>query len=129
MRKITILAAIFLLAITASLFAQDSIKAQVSKTSLSVNDFLVYTLNAVVFGSAEPQLQLPQFRGFVIVFGKESTKMTFEKNQIKRIYYREVILNPKNLGKFTIEPTYIKKEDETLSSESFEIEVTPIVNP
>jgi len=129
MRKITILVTIFLLAITANLFAQDSIKAQVSKTSLSVNDFFVYTINAVVFGSGESYLQLPKFTGFVIISAKESTKMTFEKNQIKRIFYREVVLSPKNPGKLKIDPTCIKTENPTLSSESFEIEVTPKTNP
>ncbi len=120
---IVVLIAIFLL--VDIVFAQDlSIKAEVDKTSLSSDENLTYKLIITSSEKKLPSPQIPKFAGFNVISKAQSSTISFAKSEIKTIVVYAFILAPSDIGKFKIEPSTIKVNDKTYSTQEFEIEVT-----
>jgi hypothetical protein len=124
MRRVTVLSIMFVLSVIASGFADTSIKAEVDKLKLSTDEALSYKLTISSTDKRLPVPQVPSFKGFNQLSQSESSNMSFVKNTIETILIYEFILVPTGEGKFKIEPSSIRLKDKTISSDSFEIEVT-----
>ena len=104
-------------------FAQTSLKAEVDKVSIDADETLTYKL---VINSSEkkvPAPQLPKFEGFLVLSQAHSSTVSFSGGEVRNILVYVFILSPKSAGKFKIEPGSIKIENDTYSSQAFEIEV------
>lgn len=123
MKNTLILLTIFVFVFTASASAETSIKAEVDKTNLTTDETLAYK---IIITSTEKKLSTPQvskFEGFNILSSAQSSTMSFLKNNIKTILVYAFILAPADTGKFKIGPATLKIKNETLSTDTFEIEV------
>lgn len=113
---------VFLFALTAC--AQVSIKAEVNKSKVTLDDILTYKLTITSELKNMPKPQLPDFSGFSVISQAQSSNISFEKAkfgiQLEYIY----ILRPVGTGKFTIGPSSIKIKGDTYYTDSFEIDVT-----
>lgn len=123
--KSFILALLLILFSALNVFAQEetSIKAEVDNTRISTDDTLTYKI--IIASSKEklPKPKLPKFEGFKILSQAQSSTISFMKSKIKIIQVYVLILSPAKLGKFKIEPSQIKVENETYSSEAFLVEI------
>ena len=124
MRKIAFLTIIFVFLFIAHAFADTSIKAAVDKLKLSTDETLTYKVTIISTDKRLASPQIPSFKGFSVLSQVESSNMSFVKNEIKTTLIYEFILVPTDVGKFKIDPSSIKILNKTLSTDSFEIEVT-----
>lgn len=117
----TILLILFL---PTGVFAQDfSIKAEVDKIKITTDDSITYKLIITSSAKKIPRPTLPKFEGFRGISNAQSSTISFVKGGVRGILVYAYILVPKDIGKFKIEPSQIKLEGKTYSSEAFEIEV------
>ncbi len=105
-------------------FAQTQIKSEVDKKKISTDEALTYKFTVTSSEKKITQPKFPEFNDFIVLWQAESSTVSFIKGGAKTILVCSFLLAPKNTGKFTIEPTQIKAEGETYTSEKFEIEVT-----
>lgn len=105
-------------------FAQAQIKSEVDKTRISTDEALTYRITITCSDKKITQPKFQEFKDFVILWQSESSASFFAKEGAKTILEYTFLLAPKNNGKFTIEPTQMKLEGKTYTSEKFEIEVT-----
>jgi hypothetical protein len=122
---LTILCILF----ASAVFAQTSIKAEVDKTSITTDDTITYKLTITSIEKRVPQLDLPKFAGFSLLSQSESSAVSFAKNNIETALSYVFVLAPTDAGKFKIEPSHIKLQGKTYSTQSFEIEVTKGKSP
>ena len=106
------------------LFAETTVKAEVSKTSISTDDTLTYKLSITTNEKNLPEPKLPKFDGFEVVSQAQSSNLSFVKNEMKSTIVFEFILVAPEAGKFKIGPSTIKAQGATYATDSFEIEVT-----
>lgn len=124
MKKIIVSIAIFIFLLTASSFAETSIKADVDKLSLNTDETLTYKITIASSDKKLPAPQLPEFEGLNVVSQAQSSTVSFVKGDIKTILVYAFILVPSEVGKFKIDPATIKIRGKTYSTDSFEIEVS-----
>lgn len=123
--KIRLFLIIILLVFLATpLFAETSIKAEVSKTSISTDDALAYKLSISTTEKNLPEPKLPKFDGFEVVSQAQSSTLSIARNEMKSTAIFEFILVAAEAGKFKIDPSTLKSKGQTYSTDSFEIEVT-----
>lgn len=104
-------------------FAEISIKAEVDKLKISLDETIIYKLIVTSTEKNIPPPQLPDFQGLSVISQAQSSTVFFIKSDIKTILVYTYILAPKDKGKFKIEPSTTKIRNKTYSSEAFEIEV------
>lgn len=124
MRKRIAIAIIFVILFTLEAFAEVTIKAELDSLQITTDEAITYKL---IISSEEKKLpapQFPEFRGFRIVSQAESSTISLVKRQVKTILVYAYTLAPQDIGKFKIEPSSIKINGKTYSSEAFEVEVT-----
>lgn len=122
MKKIIILSLIFASFISEA-FAQTSLKAEVDKTSLTIDEAITYKLIITSLEKNIPAPKLPKFTGFKVIASTQSSSVTFTKGNLKTSVVYAYVLLPTGIGKFKIEPSTIKIKNETFSTGIFEIEV------
>lgn len=123
MKKVTIIALMFVLVFFGTLFAQGSIKSEVDKTKISTNETVTYKIT-ISSKEGVPKLKLPSFEGFDVVSSAQSSSISFgQKNAESRITY-VLVLAPNKTGKIHIEPSSISVQGKDYASDSFDIEVT-----
>jgi len=123
MKKVIILIAIFTSLCSVTAFAQTSIKAEVDKTSLGIDETLTYKLTITSLEKNIPTPQLPKFTGLKVIASTQSSSMTFTKGKVKTIAAYAFVLVPTETGKFKIEPGTIKIKNETFSTGPIQIEI------
>ena len=123
MGKTIFLELIFIFSFLSLAFAENIIKAEVDKTSLSTDEDLTYKTIITSSEKKLPSPQVPKFEGFDIVSQAQSSTISFVKSEIKTILVYVYILAPTNIGKFKIGPSTIKIENKTYSTDTFQIEV------
>lgn len=116
---------IFVLSSFVVTFAENSIKAEVDKTSLAIGETLNYKITINYMGKEQANPQIPKFEGFNVISSMQSSNMSFVKNNIQGNIVYIFILAPLDIGKFKIEPSVIKIGNKTYFTDTFEIEVTP----
>lgn len=124
MRKIFGLVIIFLLIFTCLTYAQTTIKAEVDKLKLTTDDTLTYKLTITSEEKQIPEPQIPDFKSFKLLSSAQSSTLSFLKSNIRTIMVYAFILIPSEVGKFKIEPSKIKMNNNIYKTDVFEIEVT-----
>lgn len=125
MKRIIIIWAIFMFSFIAAALAETSIKAEVDKQGISMDETLTYKIVISSSDKKIPAPEAPKFEGFQVVSQAQSSTVSFAKSKIKSIQVYVFILAPSNIGKFKIGPSSIKIKNRVYSSDEFEIEVTP----
>ena len=105
-------------------WAETSIKAEVDKTNITIDEALTYKLIISSSDKKLPPPQLPKFYGFSVLSQARSQTMSLIKSNVKTILVYAFILAPINIGKFKIESSSIKIKNEAYSTDAFEIEVS-----
>lgn len=105
-------------------FTETSIKSEVDKKSITTDENVIYKLTITSTDKNIPQPQLPKFTGFVVISQVQSSNISLVKGGIKTILVYAFVLTPIVIGKFKIEPSFIKVKNKTCSTDTFEIEVT-----
>lgn len=123
MKKILILSTVFIFLCMATASAQTSLKAEVDKTSLSIDEALTYKLTITSLEKNIPTPQLPKFTGLKVIASTQSSSMVFSKGSVKSVVVYVFVLAPTQTGKFKIEPSTIKIKNEAFSTGDFEIHV------
>ncbi|MFH1398206.1 MAG: BatD family protein [Candidatus Omnitrophota bacterium] len=124
-KKLFFLFGVIVLLGIGSAFAEISIKAEVDQASLTMNDILTYK---IIITSSEKTLPRPEvfkFNGFNLISQAQSSTVSLVKSEVKTILVYVFILVPQSAGKFKIGPAVIKVKNKAISSQAFEIEVTP----
>ncbi|MDD2689351.1 MAG: BatD family protein [Candidatus Omnitrophica bacterium] len=124
MKKILILMALSILLCQMPAFAQTVIKSEVDKTTLSIDETLLYK---VIITSSENKLplpQLPKFEGFKVISQAQSSTASFAGNEIKTILVYAFVLAPLEKGKLKIPPSTITVKEKAYSTDALEIEIT-----
>lgn len=124
MGKAIIIAIILVSCAFTKVFAEANIKAEVDKTSISMDETLTYKITVTSTDQKIPSPQVPKFQDFNVISRAQSSSVSISGNQVKTVLAYAFILAPTKTGKFTIEPASVKIKKDTYSSESFEIEVT-----
>ncbi|MDR0822211.1 MAG: BatD family protein [Endomicrobium sp.] len=105
-------------------FADDiTISASVNKTSLALNDSLIYsvTISGKIANFPEPQIKLSDFN----VYGTgRSQSMSVINGKVSGSVVFNYTLVPKAIGKWTIPPASIKQDNKTYATEPILVEVT-----
>jgi hypothetical protein len=104
--------------------ARTSIKAEVDRVAITQDQAITYKIIVTSFDKQLPAPQIPKFEGFTILSQAESSTFSFLKGGAKTIFVYAFILAPNREGKIKIGPVSIKIKEETLSTDSFEIEVS-----
>ncbi|MDR3049662.1 MAG: BatD family protein [Elusimicrobiota bacterium] len=108
----------------ALLFADDiTISASVNKTSLPLNDSLIYsvTISGNISNFPEPQIKLSDFN----VYGTgRSQSMSVINGKVSGSVVFNYTIVPKAIGKWTIAPASIKYKNQTYTTEPITVEVT-----
>jgi hypothetical protein len=116
---------IFTLLFALDVFAQTDIKAEVDKTSITMDDYITYKITITSSERNIPSPQLPKFEGFNVLSQAQSSSISFDKKGSKTTIIFAYILSPKNIGRFKIEPSQAKVKGQTYSTQAFAIEVKP----
>lgn len=103
-------------------FADTDIKAEVDKTSITIDQTLTYKITITSTEQNIPSPQLPKFKDFDVISKAQSSNFSLAANKVKTVLVYAFVLAPTRTGKFTIEPASVKVKKDTYSSESFEIE-------
>jgi len=123
MNKAAIFLPVFTFLFIVPALAQLSIKAEVDKTTLTSGSVLTYKLTITSLEESVAQPQLPNFSGFNVVSSAQSSTVSLAAGNAKTIIVYAFVLAPVTTGKIKIEPSSIKANKETLSTQAFEIEV------
>lgn len=124
MKKIIILAAIFIFLFETSTFAHTTIEAAIDKTSLTTDDVLTYKITITSCEKKLPKLSLPKFEGFNVISQTQSSSISFVENGIKTILVYAFTLVPYGIGQFKIGPCTINIKNKIYSTRAFDITVT-----
>ncbi len=113
---------VFLASIT---YAQDiQITASVNQTKVELGDYITYTVK--ISGSSQnlPYPQLPSFDQFRVVRPpSQSSQIIHAQNQMTVSMLYTVVLQPKEIGRFTIVPAAVESRGLRLESDPITIEV------
>lgn len=104
-------------------YSQASFSASVSKSKVASNERfqLVFTLSN---GGSIKDFKAPSFTDFIIVGGpSQSSSFQSINGQVTQSVSYSYVLQPRNIGKFTIGSASVKAGDKTLSSQPVTIEV------
>jgi len=108
---------------TLAAFAETSIDAEVNKTSITIEDSIIYKLTITSTEKEVSSPTVPAFEGFSLISQVQSSNVSLVNGEIKTSLVHTYILFPDKTGMLKIEPSKIKIGNTTLSSEAFEIEV------
>lgn len=114
---------IFILLFNPFIFAEFSIKAEIDKRQLFLDDTLTYKVTLSSDESKIPSVQLPDFSGLEIISQAQSSTVSFTSQGPKSTVVYTIILSPRNPGRFKIEPSKVNLKGRLYSTDSFEIEV------
>lgn len=123
MKKISMLCLIFVPLFISCAFAQTSVKAEVDKTSITTDEVITYKLVITSPEKNVSELQLPEFTGFSLISSAQSSMVSVTGGQTKTILVYAFILSPAAEGDFKIGPSTVKINNETISTDSFEIKI------
>lgn len=123
MRRIIISAILIALSQACLVFAQPTMKAEVNKLRISTDETLTYKLTIVSSDKQQLLPKLPEFKGFKVVSSSQSSSASFAVDKASITSAFIFVLVPTAVGKFTIEPATLSLKKETLTADSFEIEV------
>ena len=121
--KTFILTLLFSLLCVINAFAETTIKAGVDKVNITTDEVVSYKLTIAATQKNIPKPELPQFDAFRVVSQVQSSNVSLSKKDIKTTIAHTYILAPIQAGSFKIEPTKITIDNQTFSSDAFEIEV------
>lgn len=121
--KILSLSIIFIFLFLVCSYAETSIKAEVNKVNLTLDDSLTYKVTVMSDQKRLPVPEIPKFEGFKVISEGQSSNMSFSKGIIKTGLSYEFILKPLKAGKLNIPAAKIKVDKEVYSSQSFELDV------
>ena len=124
MHRITGWALIIFLFSISFAFAEISLRAEVDKAALSLDDILTYKVTVNSRERNIPQPEIPEFNGFDVVSQSQSSNISFGKGDIETTLIYIFILSPNDIGKFKIEPAAIKLNNKVYTTDSFEIAVS-----
>jgi hypothetical protein len=121
--RFCILPIVFILFLISDVLAEVSLKAEVDKTSITVDENITYKLIIISSEKEVPQPQVAEFEDFLVLSQAQSSTVSFVKGTAKTILVYAFILAAKEAGKFKIKPSSIKIKDKVYPTDSFEIEV------
>ncbi|MDR3256387.1 MAG: BatD family protein [Endomicrobium sp.] len=102
-----------------------SFKASVDKNTIPLNESFIYSITISGDGTAFPKHQVGSIAEFNRLGTTTSQSMSIVNGKTNVNVTYKYTLNPKKIGKFTIQPAKITFNDKTYLTESVEIEVTP----
>ncbi len=119
-----IITSVFILFSIVQLSAQQaSFQATVTKNKVALNERFQLSLSITNGGSIK-DLRPPSMSDFTVLGGPSQTTNTMiVNNQVTRTISYSYVLQPKNIGTFTIGSAYIKADDKTLTTQPISIEV------
>jgi hypothetical protein len=104
--------------------AEISLRCEVDKKTISINEELVYKLILSSSKKNIPAPEPPAFAGFDILSQAQSSTVVFAPGSVKNLLVYTYILVPLQPGKIKIEPATITTKERTYTCEEIEIEVT-----
>ena len=106
------------------------IKSCVDKNRVSLNDTLRFTLDVSGDTKITPDIKLPDFKqNFHMVSSGQSQRISLGGDQNSLGIRYEFILQPKEVGKFTIGEVEVKFKGKLYKTEPIDIEVMPAEKP
>jgi hypothetical protein len=110
---------------TSAVYAQDiQITATVDQTKVELGDYIAYTVQVSGPSQNLPYSQLPSFDHFTVVRPpSQSTQIIQVQNKVTVNVLYTVVLQPKEIGTFTIAPAAIEYRGQRLESNPITIEV------
>ena len=106
------------------LFAQQaSLTATVSKPKVGLSERFQLTITLINGGSIK-DFRPPAMADFLVMGGPNQSSSTMITNgKVTSSIAYSYVLQPKNIGKFTIGAAYVKVDDKTISSQPITVEV------
>jgi len=106
------------------LFAQQtSLTASVSKSKVALSERFQLTITLINGGSIK-DFRPPAMADFMVMGGPNQSSSTMITNgKVTSSIAYAYVLQPKNIGKFTIGAAYVKVDDKTLSSQPIVVEI------
>lgn len=124
-KRVVILAALFLFSLCPGVFADTAIKAEVDKTRISADDTVTFKVIITSTNEKLPQPEIPAFEDFSVLSTAQSSSFALVKGGVKTHLTYVFILMPKRDGVLNIPPATITVKEGKFSSEAFAIEVSP----
>ena len=106
------------------IFAQQaSLSASVSKQKVALNERFQFTITLSNGGSVK-DFRAPSLSDFIVMGGpNQSNSTVYANGKMSSTITYSYVLQPKNLGKFTIGAAYLKVDDKTLTTQPVFVEV------
>ena len=124
MKKKLFLLIVFFGLLVCTSFAETSFKAEVDKTSLTTDQVLTYKVSITSTEKLLPLPKFPELADFQILSQVQSSNLSFAEGGPKASLTYVLMLSPKNTGKLKIGPATLKINDQVISTQGFEIEVS-----
>ncbi len=122
MKKLIVIG-IFLLAVT-PMFAQASLSASVSKSQVAMGERFQLFITLTNGGNIK-DFRPPAMPDFLVVGGpNQSSRTVYTNGSVSSTVSYSYVLEPRNIGKFTIGAAYVKVGDKTLSTQAVGVEVS-----
>lgn len=118
-----ILFTILFLSVLPLAFAEISIKAEVSKKTITTDEALTYKITIASSEKTVPLPKLAEFDGFNIISRMNSTSFNLSAGTIKYAFVFVFILAATKTGEIEIPPAKIRFEDKDYSTDAFKIMV------
>jgi len=108
-----------------NVFAQNyKIQASVSKNKIAIDERFEYKVEVNGQSTSLPDPVLPEFTDFAVLSGpNSSTNIQYINGKMSAAKSYSYILMPRELGKFTLPPSTVEVDGETLESNRINIEV------
>lgn len=125
MKKIITLALVFIFGFISTAFSEITFKAEVDKTIITTDELLTYKVTVKSSEKKMPQPEIPEFNGFKVISQSHSSAISFGRGSMQTTIVYIFVLSALDMGRFKIDPAFLKLKDKVYTSESFEVEVSP----
>jgi len=124
MRRIVLLAA---LALTwgGVCFAETSMKAEVDKATITVDETVTYKLNVISSDRNVSQPAFPEFTRFDVLSQSQSSSFSFSEGGTKTMLVYVLVLFPRETGTLEIPAASLSADGTRVSSGKLSVRVTP----
>ncbi|MCX5708252.1 MAG: BatD family protein [Candidatus Omnitrophica bacterium] len=114
---------IFMFFAQTAVFADTTIKAEVDKPVVTMDELLTYKLTVASTEKNIPSPKIPELKSFSIVSQAQSSTVSFVQGGMQTVLVFAFILLPKETGKIKIEPAQVTVVGKVYSSQACQIEV------
>jgi hypothetical protein len=125
MGKRIVLICAFILIVSGSCFAQTTVKAELDKSRISVDETVTYKVTIVFSDKQIPTPVFPDFKRFAVLSSTQSSTISFSGQKIQTMLVFVFVLMPDGPGTLQIPSTAITIGSNRFATDSFVLQVTP----